>query len=310
MTPRLTWTDLDTSLRRRLEELLGEPVVHTHSCRGGFSPSSAEILSGASGRSMFVKAVREQDNPDSPALNRAETTVLEQMPTQAPVPRLVDAFDHGDWFVLVTEAAPGALPQQPWTARQLDQVLAALEALQAATTPCPVAGLPTVPEHLGPDMLGFERVAENLPDDLDPWLAERLDALRAAALRGIDALAGDTLSHSDVRADNMLITDDGDVSLVDWAHASRGSRVSDALQLLSSIDDVDGTLRVNDRVDEVLARHGHPRRMGTDVLVGILGFFVDAARLPHNPTLPLLGEHRRRRRDSLFAIVRERWGGG
>lgn len=307
MTHRLTWTDFPDPLRERLEELLGGAVVATQSCRGGFSSSSAEILRSQADRRLFVKAVRECDNPGSMTLNRAEAAALASIPASAPVPPLVAAFEHEDWFVLVTEVAPGALPAEPWTATQLDQVLAALDELQAATTPCPVPGLRSVAESLGPDMLGFDRVAEDPPTDLDPWIAEHLDSLRDAARRGIGALDGDTLCHSDVRADNILVTEHGDVSLVDWAWASRGSRIADALQLLASVPDPDGTLHVNDRVDAVLDRHGLPRQVGTDVLVGILAFFVDAARWPHDPSLPLLGEHRRRFRDSLFAVVRERW---
>lgn len=307
MTHRLTWDDFPIPLRGRLESLLGEPVTRTDSCRGGFSPSSAEILSGASGRSLFVKAVRDQDNPGSMELNRREATALALIPSSAPVPPLVDAFELEDWYVLVTGAAPGGLPTEPWTSEHLDHVLAALNDLQAAATPCPVPGLRSVPETLGPDLLGFDRVAENPPADLDPWIAERLEDLRAAARRGIDHLDGDTLCHSDVRSDNLVLTPQGAVSIVDWAHASRGSRTSDALQLLSSVGDADGTLRVNDRIDALLDAHGLPKAVGTDVLSGILGFFVDAARWPHNPHLPFLQAHRLRSRDSLFPLVRERW---
>lgn len=307
MTHRRTWTDFPPSLHRRLEALLGERVVRTSSCAGGFSPSSAEIITAGSGRSLFVKAVRERDNPASMELNEREATTLRAMPAGAPIPPLVDAFTHDDWFVLVTEAAPGKLPEVPWTPRQLDQVLRALDALQAGTTPCPVAALPTLPQILGPDLLGFERVAADPPPDLDPWLTERLGGLRAAARRGIDALAGDTLCHADVRADNLLIAEDGTVSFVDWAYASRGSRTADALQLLASVDDPAGNLQLNARIDAVLDEHQLPGQIATDVLTGILGFFVDAARRPHDPRLPLLREHRLRRRDSLLRLVQERW---
>ena len=307
MTLRLTWADFPDSLRRRLEALLGQPLERTTSCSGGFSRSSAEILHGAGGRSLFVKAVREADNPGSLRLNRAEAAVLAGMPPAAPVPTLVEAFTLEDWFVLVTEAAPGRIPAQPWDQGTLDQVLDTLDALQRATTPCPIADLPSLEESLGHDLQGFDRVAEDPPTDLDPWLAERLPALQAAARRGLGALAGDTLCHSDVRADNLLVTDDGRTSIVDWAWASRGSRVADALQLLSSVADPDGTLEVNRRIDAVLDAQGMDRQCGTDVLAGILGFFVDAARWPEDPRLPLLGAHRARSRDTLFALVRERW---
>lgn len=307
MSTRRTWDDFPPSLRRRLERLLDEPVAQTQACQGGFSPSSAEILTGASGRRLFVKAARDRDNPDSRTLNGAEAEVLASMPASAPVPPLIEAFDEGEWFVLVTEVAPGALPEVPWTPAQLDLVLDALDDLQAATTPCPVGGLRSVPETLGDAMRGFERVAADPPCDLDPWLARHLEDLRAAAERGIEALDGNTLCHADVRSDNMLIADDGTVSFVDWAHASRGSRVVDALQLLSSVADPDGELQVNTRMDAVLDAHDLPRSIGTDVLTGILGFFVDAARWPYVPALPLIGPHRRARRDSLLPLVRKRW---
>jgi len=313
MTHRLTWADLPASVRARVATLLGEEVARTRSCRGGFSPSTAEVVTGQGGRSLFVKAVRERDNPGSVELNRREARVLARIPAAAPVPALVDEFEDGEWFVLVTEAAPGALPAEPWRRDQLAQVLVALDRLQATVTPCPVPGLPTVPEHLGPDMLGFERVAADVPAGLDPWLAAHLEALCAAGRRGIDALAGDTLCHSDLRSDNLVIDDSDDsddsdggaVRLVDWAHASVGSPVADALQLLSSVDDPSGALGVDAHVDAVLAAHDLPPTTGTDVLAGILGFFVDAARLP--ATLPGLREHREARRDGLLPLVRTRW---
>lgn len=311
MTNRLTWDDLPEPVRRRVHLHLGAEVVSTTSCSGGFSPSTAEIVVGENGRRLFVKAVRAADNPDSIDLNRAEARALTRMPVAAPVPRLVGVFDEGDWLVLVTEAAEGALPALPWDRGDLDHVLEALDVLEASATPCPVPGLPSVPDVLGDDMHGFDRVAADPPASLDPWVAEHLDELRAAAVRGIAKLAGDTLCHSDLRADNLLIAPGGKVAIVDWAWASRGSRVADALQLLSSIDDPTGGLQLSARVDEVLDRHGLPPHVGTDVLAGILGFFVDAARLPVPPSLPPgLPAHRVARRDGLLPLVKERWGRG
>ena len=94
---------------------------------------------------------------------------------------------------------------------------------------------------------------------------------------------------------------------MDWAWASRGSRISDALQLLSSVEDPEGVLGVNARVDAALDSHELPHRVGTDVLVGVLGFFVDAERRSADSSLPFLQRHRRARRDSLLPLVRERW---
>lgn len=305
MTHRLTWVDLPSAVRSRIEGLLGGPVVTTRSCAGGFSPSTAEVVTTADGASLFVKAVRDADNPGSVALNRREAAALARIPPSAPVPPLVAAFDHEDWFVLVTGAAPGRMPDEPWRPEQLRAVLTALDRLQAATTPCPVPGIPTVPESLGPDLRGFDRIAADPPADLDPWYADRLPALREASERGIAALAGDTLCHADVRRDNLILDADGSVAFVDWAHASVGSRTADALQLLSSVEDPRGALGVDGAVDSLMAAHDLDPSVATDVLTGILGFFVDAARL--ESTLPGLTAHRTARRDSLAPLVRRRW---
>lgn len=72
MSHRRTWSDFPAPLRSRLETILGGPVVQVRSCMGGFSPSGAEILISTTGRTVFVKAVRDRDNPGSVDLNRRE----------------------------------------------------------------------------------------------------------------------------------------------------------------------------------------------------------------------------------------------
>lgn len=283
--------------------------MSVRSCVGGFSPSTAEVLTSSGGRSVFVKAVRASDNPSSPVLNRFEANALSGIPRGAPAPALLDAFDDGPWFVMVTEVGAGELPTVPWHRDDLDAVLAALHTLQATSTPCPVPGLRSISDVLGPDLQGFDRVAADPPDDLDPWLSARLPALRTASARGILALDGDTLCHTDLRADNVLVTADGRVTFVDWAWACRGSRFADALQLLASVEDPTGELDVSGRIDGLLDRVGEHRATGTDVLAGILGFFVDAARRPDHG-LPGLTEHRLRSRDVLMPLVRGRWADG
>lgn len=282
-------------------------MVEVRSCRGGFSRSTADIVRSAAGQELFVKAMRERENPETARMNRSEAATLSRLPSAVPAPQLLAVLTHDDWNAMVTEVAPGCMPETPWTSCQLESVLAALDSLQRAATPCPVGDAPTLVASLGPDMLGFERVAEDPPEVLDPWVRSRLPHLCLSAREGIAALEGDTLCHSDLRSDNILITERGIVSLVDWAWACRGSRVADALQLLSSVEDPSGTLDVSGLVDRVLARHDIAPTVGTDVLVGIPGFFVDAARKPVDPGLPALQAHRRRTRDSLLPLVRSRW---
>lgn len=281
-------------------------MTWTRPCTGGFSPSTAEVVGTDGGRCLFVKAVRAQDNPDSPRMNRAEAAILARIPGSAPVPAFVDAFTDGDWFVLLTEVAPGELPGQPWEADDVDRVLDALDRLQAVCTPSPVPDLPRAADALAEDFLGFSRIAENRPPGLDPWILEHLGELQAAEQRGLAAIEGETLCHLDVRADNLLIAPGGAVSIVDWAHACRGPRWLDSLLFLGTVDGTLGDLSVSARIDEVAARHGLPRRTATDVLCAFLGFFVDAARRPDPETVPGLGAHRARYADWLVPLIRLR----
>ncbi|WP_010533140.1 aminoglycoside phosphotransferase family protein [Brachybacterium squillarum] len=252
MTTRLRWDDLPASVRARVAGALGAEVVATRPCRGGFSASTAELVTTSDGAKAFVKAVRPTDGGDSFANNEREAATLAALPGDVPAAALRDVFREGEWLVLVIEAAPGEMPAQPWRPAQLDRVVATLGELAAAATPCPVPDLAGTEQVLGPDLQGFARLAAAPPPGLDAWVAGRLPELVEASERGIAALAGDTLVHTDLRADNMLLAEDGTVTLVDWAHASCGSALTDRLQLLLSILDPDGVLRINARIDALL----------------------------------------------------------
>jgi len=92
---------------------------------------------------------------------------------------------------------------------ELAAVLRALEVLNRAATPCPLPELPIARDAFAEDLAGFDRLAA------DGVAVPGLDGLRDLAARGVKALVGDTLAHSDLRADNVLITAGGAV-LVDW----------------------------------------------------------------------------------------------
>lgn len=203
MSHRRSWSELPESVRARVRSTLGGAPVAIRGCEGGFSTSTADVLTGPDGGEVFVKAVRRADNPGAWDMNRREAAVLAAVPGSAPVPTLLDVFEDEDWFTLVTTVARGRIPEQPWRADQLDAALDGLETLQETTRGARVPELRSVPELPGDDLLGFERVAADPPRDLDPWIAEHLPGLVAAAARGIPALDGDVLCHSDLRASNL-----------------------------------------------------------------------------------------------------------
>lgn len=234
---RLLWPDLPDGLRAEIESRLGSPVVAAASKAGGFSPGLASVLRLADGSQVFAKAVSSAPNPISPSMHRREATIAGRLPASAPVPRLLWSHDDGDWVVLVFEALTGVPPTLPWVPAERDRVLAALTDLGAALTPVPPElDLPPV-DVLDEDFSGWRGLLDR-PDprlaEVDPWAAGRLADLAVWETRWQAAAQGDTLLHGDLRADNLLLTEDR-VYFVDWPAALVGAAWVDLVLMLPSM---------------------------------------------------------------------------
>lgn len=279
---RIGWLDLPASVRERVEQVIGGgPVVEARSQPGGFSPGTADRLRTADGRRAFVKAVTPAVNERSAALARQEILITTAMPEGAPVPRCLGGFDDGEWVVLILEDIEGTEPRTPWVETEIDAAVTALAELAAVLTPAPAVAVPRVAEQLAEDFAGWERIAADPPADLEPWLAGQLDDLRAAAARGLAALAdGDTLTHGDIRSDNMLVRPDGRIVIVDWPWAAVGPQWLDRMLLAVNVAVHDGDA---DRIVADLDQH-----LVTDVLAGLAGMFRDGYRKPPPPGVPTL----------------------
>ena len=114
-------------------------------------------------------------------------------------------------------------------------MLTALGDLAVALTPSPVRGLRAARDRLNDNFSGWDRIALDPPADLDPWAGRHLDRLLALAARARSALTGDTLVHTDLRADNLLLTPEGRVMVVDWPHACLGPAWLDTVLLLINV---------------------------------------------------------------------------
>jgi aminoglycoside phosphotransferase (APT) family kinase protein len=299
---RIGWAELPEQIRKRVEAVVGAPVVSAVSQTGGFSPGTADRVVTAAGRRAFVKAVSTTLNMRSVELARAEAHVTARMPVDAPVPRLLASLDDGEWVVLIHEDVEGRHPRTPWVQDEIDATVRALRQLAAAVTPAPVTGVPQAAEHLASPFRGWARLATDPPPDLDPWVAAHLDELRAAADRGLAAVAtGSTLVHCDLRADNLLVRPDGSVVVVDWPYGCIGPAWLDTLLLAMNV------LVYGGPGDRLLA--GIDPRVATDLIAGFTGDFLERSRHP-SPGIPYVRAFQRAQADAMLPWLRERFPAG
>lgn len=282
---RLPWPSIPASLRAAVARRLGSEVVAAVTQPGGFSPGVAARLTLADGRRAFVKAVGDI-NPESPAIHRAEAEIAELLPAHAPAPRMLGSIDAEGWVILLFEDVDGRLPSQPWRQDELARVLHAVGELAVALSPAPVEA-PTAAARFPNIGSGWRRLAgsgaDNLPG-LDPWARSRLDELVALEARWPDAVAGTTLAHGDIRADNILLAGNR-VVFVDWPWACLAKPWFDLVAMLPSV-----AMQGGPRPEELFAAHPVARGADPDdvtaVVAALAGVWAFLSRQADPPGLP------------------------
>ncbi len=302
---RIRWHDVPAHVRAEVDAILGDRIVQARSQPGGFSPGAAERVLTAGGRRAFVKAVSAAQNERSVQMYRQEAQVSAALPPGVPAPRLLGRYDDGEWAVLVLQDVEGRHPLTPWTRAELDAVLATLAVLAELTTPCPMPELPRAAALLGGDLSGWQRLADDPPADLDPWAAAHLPELVELGAAGVAALGGDTVAHTDLRADNLLVGPDGTVTLVDWPWACVGAAWLDTAMIMVNVNLFGGH-----DVDALLAAHAAPLgarpEQLTALLAGMTGYFLDACRTPPPPGLPTVRAFQRAQGEASLRWLRSR----
>jgi aminoglycoside phosphotransferase (APT) family kinase protein len=301
---RIGWLDLPAEVRGAVEAILGGEVVDAVSQPGGFSPGTADRVRTAAGARAFVKAVSPAQNEVSPRLHRREAQVTAALPSTAPAPSLLGYHDDGTWVALVLQDIEGQHPATPWVRHELESVLATLEDFALVATPSPIADIPTAAKSFGHDFAGWHRVAANPPADLRPWAAQHLGDLCALADRSVAALSGATLVHGDLRADNLLLSQDGSVTLVDWPWACRGPAWLDRVLLLINV-----LLHGGHDAGAIVNRCAASAKADPADLVAVLaaaaGFFIDAARQPAPAGLPTVRDFQRAQGEAVLAWLQD-----
>ena len=206
----------------------------------------------------------------------------------------------GDWVVLGLEYVEARAPRRPWHLTELNACLDTLE---------------TVADLLTPSPPGLE--LDPITDELAAWPAfwDHVNATRdlmhgeeAAALAAgfAESLGGDTLVHTDVRDDNVLLVTDGRTLFCDWNWPTVGANWLDSLFMLIGPrgDGLD--------VEAVIAE----RRLLRDVppedldraLAVTCGYFLRSADEPVPPTSPYVRDVQRWQGEVVWDWLCERRG--
>jgi hypothetical protein len=271
---RTPWEELPRTLRDAVADVLGSPVRTAVTQEGGFSPGAAARVTTTDHRRAFVKAVSAETNPDSPSLHRTEARNASLLPSNTPAPRLLGTYDDGTWVALVFEDVAGRQPHVPWREGEFRRVLDAVEELGRALTPAPFDA-PTAAQSLAHAFQGWRQLIDSggtAGEGLDPWTAAHLHELAEL---------------SDLRADNVLLTQDGRVVFVDWPHAVRAAPWFDLLVMLPCVRAQGGPDPEEVFTTHPLGRDADPDGV-TATLAALAGYFVRHSRQPPPPGLPTL----------------------
>lgn len=299
---RLEWAHLPPHLRALVEQRCGSPVVAARSQGTGFTPGFASVLTCEDGSRHFVKAASHKAQRMFAAAYREEARKLAALPPEAPAPRLLWTHDDQDWMVLSTEHVDARHPARPWREDDLAACVAMADALAAALTPPPAAlGLPPAEEEFAGWPAYWDAVRQ-----APPGPAERVEEAAALAARYREVVGGETLVHTDVRDDNLLLAADGRVLLCDWNWPSLGAAWLDTVFLMIGPRgdglDTDAALAAAPLTRDV------PGESVDIVLALVTGYFLMSAQQPVPSTSPHIRDAQRWQGEVCWDWLAERRG--
>ena len=306
---RIGWADVPGRVRAEIERRAGSAVVAAESKSGGFSPALASVLHLADGSSIFVKAVGPEINPDSPDFLRKEEKIAPLLPADAPVSRFRWSFDEGPggWVALAFDVVDGRLPRSPWDAAELELVIDAMIRLAESLTPSPVPAETIGRTDYSWKLFNQEKwaaIRDQFPKTLDAWSRRHIDRLIDLERQSAMLSDGETLLHIDLRADNMLLTDQG-VVIVDWPHAQVGATWIDPLVMAPSVALEGGPDPETFLQRFPAARVADPAALDAFIAL-ITAFFLYNGALPDPPGLPTLRAFQRAQGEVALHWLRQR----
>lgn len=303
---RQQWSDMPQKIRDMIQAYIGSDVVRTETQSGGFSPGVAVRLFTSDNRCFFLKAIGTDLNPRTVYFHRQEIQINLSFPENSFAPKMlwsVDDVDDTEWVALLFDNIAGQNPPTPWQGNDLQRVMQALGQLTETLTPSPIDSVPSASEYFATSIYGWCTIRDNLStydERLDDWSKRHLDTLCELESHAPESVAGDTLVHFDIRADNIVITDD-DVWFVDWPHACIGASWLDVVMFAPSVVMQNGL-----PAEDLLRLHPSSRIANTDAvtstIVSMAGMLSLRAMTPPPPGLPTL-----RTFQSALAKITRQW---
>jgi hypothetical protein len=283
---RLEWAHLPPTVRAAIEQECGSPVTTATSQTSGFTPGFASVLECEDGTRHFVKAASTKAQRLFADAYREEARKLAALPPEAPAPPLRWTLDVDSWFALSTEYVDARAPERPWRAAELELCLDMLATAGPLLTPPPAnLELPHASEEFAAWPAFWDHVRRTRPD------VDHLEEAAELAGRYAEVMTGQTLVHTDVRDDNLLLTTDGRVLLCDWNWPFVGAVWLDSLFLLIGPRgdglDVEATIAGSSVLSTV------PVEDIDVVLALVTGYFLKSADDPVPATSPFVRDVQR-----------------
>ena len=297
---RLEWPHLPPQVRAEVERRCGSEVVAAASQTSGFTPGFASVLTCADGSRHFVKAASTKAQRMFAVSYLEEARKLAALPEGVPAPRLRWLLDE-EWVVLGIEYVESRQPGRPWTRADLDATLDALETTADLLTPSPEPlGLAPFADDFASFVAGGEHVRSVRPE------LPHLEDAAALAATFEEHTKGDSLVHTDVRDDNVLIDTAGNAWLCDWNWPVRGAAWLDSLFTL--IGPRGDGLDVADHLASRRLLRDVPDESIDAVLALLVGYFFSQCDQPVPPTSPHLRDHQRWQGEVCWDWLAERRG--
>lgn len=258
---------IDADLLARIEKLIGSSIESYKTVEGGYTPAT-RLLCGAGANSFFVKAGA---TPLTSEYLRSEIRTYESISGPF-MPDVVAWEEHDTVPILILEDLSDRVWPPPWDDRRVDLVLNQIDMMHSTDVE-----LEPYAEIRGEWDSSWQRIAEDPEPFLrmgfadSGWLDKALpDLIQQEELCQTE---GDSLTHWDLRSDNICLTDDRAI-FIDWNNACLSNPRLDLGFFLPSLAYEGGPLP-----EQILPD-------APEIAAWVAGFFAARAGLPEIADAP------------------------